>query len=59
MVNWTHTIAEIYRSKLDSALEEWEEKGWELVSLTHLPAPSAESSEHLFLAVFKKQAILD
>ena len=56
MSAWTHCVVEIYRSKLDGTLDEWGDKGWELVSLVLLPPPAGhEAREHLFLAVFKKQ----
>jgi len=52
---WIHCCDEIYRSKLDGALDEWGRKGWELAALVLLPPPVGhESGEHLFLAVFKK-----
>lgn len=56
MTAWTHCVAEIFRSKLESTLEEWGDKGWDLVSLVLLPPPAGnQAGEHLFLAVFKKQ----
>lgn len=57
MTPWLHCVAEIDRTRLESALDEWGNGGWELVSLVLLPPPKGYSGSDLFLAAFKKPAI--
>jgi hypothetical protein len=51
---WAYVTTEILESKLENTLNEWGERGWELVALTALPPiPEKLYGAHLFLAVFK------
>jgi hypothetical protein len=61
VTKWMYCTDEIEGEKLDSTLDEWGERGWELVSLVLYPLPKdAEGKEanmsDLFLAVFKIQS---
>jgi hypothetical protein len=51
---WFYSTDQIYEAKLEDTLNDWGERGWELVSLTLIPPPKElDRGPHLFLAVFK------
>lgn len=60
MTKWIHCSTQIHLSGLNSTLEEYEDREWELAALTVLPTPSGtQGQDHLLLAVFKKPSCLN